>query len=517
MRTLPLFLLSLGLMACNPDDTGTKTDDTGPVDVDADDDGDGFTVAEGDCDDNDAAVHPSATEIACDGIDNDCDGTDLTDEDGDGYDCVDQGGDDCDDTDADFHPGADDECGDFVDHDCDDDTECDCDGDGFEGEQCAGDDCDDADADAYPGADETWYDGVDGDCDGGSDYDQDTDGFDASEHDGNDCDDTDADIHPGAEDTCYDGIDQDCGEFDDYDCDQDGYISSDYSGDDCDDSDDTINPDAADVCGDGLDQDCNGVIDDADADADGFVDADCGGDDCDDSDATVNPDGDDSSPDGVDSDCDGDVDEDGYCNFYAPFANGSSALWTYDTSRDGTVYVEEVAITAWDSSLGEAVLERTLTDTTGAATIMDEYWTCDGSGVAMTGLDYIMHGSPTFSATYTVPRTVLLDEASMTPGTSWSYSYEASDASMGTIWLAEGTMTVLGTDSITITAGTFDTIVIENDYKLTDAMGLGMLDRDVVATMYFVEKLGMVYTEEVDSTGTVVELRELNTYTGFYP
>jgi hypothetical protein len=37
-------------------------------------DGDTFTMADGDCDDTEAAVNPGATEICADGLDNDCDG-----------------------------------------------------------------------------------------------------------------------------------------------------------------------------------------------------------------------------------------------------------------------------------------------------------------------------------------------------------------------------------------------------------------------------------------------------------
>jgi hypothetical protein len=40
----------------------------------SDEDGDGFTATEGDCDDLNAALHPGAPET-CDGLDDDCDGT----------------------------------------------------------------------------------------------------------------------------------------------------------------------------------------------------------------------------------------------------------------------------------------------------------------------------------------------------------------------------------------------------------------------------------------------------------
>lgn len=39
-----------------------------------DNDGDGLTERQGDCDDSDASVYPGAPEELCDGRDNDCDG-----------------------------------------------------------------------------------------------------------------------------------------------------------------------------------------------------------------------------------------------------------------------------------------------------------------------------------------------------------------------------------------------------------------------------------------------------------
>jgi hypothetical protein len=48
------------------------------IDPNLDDDRDGMTVRDGDCDDARADVHPGAREVAGDGVDEDCSGSDLT-------------------------------------------------------------------------------------------------------------------------------------------------------------------------------------------------------------------------------------------------------------------------------------------------------------------------------------------------------------------------------------------------------------------------------------------------------
>jgi hypothetical protein len=141
----------------------------------------GYAAEGGDCDEGEAAIHPSA-EDRCDELDNDCDGdtdedapTWYTDADGDGY------GDPATPVTSCTQPSG----------TVEDDT-----------------DCDDGDLLTHPGASERWYDGQDQDCDGGSDYDQDGDGYDSDSYGGTDFDDMDPDSHPGALEV-IDGVDND--------------------------------------------------------------------------------------------------------------------------------------------------------------------------------------------------------------------------------------------------------------------------------------------------------------------
>jgi hypothetical protein len=157
-----------------------------------DDDDDGFSNADGDCDDDNGAAYPGATEV-CDGFDTDCDG-DLPegeqDNDYDGW-LVCEG--DCDDSDENVYPGADEIC---------DDKDSDCDGyipdrddadeDGFS--LCDGD-CDDSEPLVQPSLVEV-CDQLDNDCNGAvDDIDVDGDGHSPCLG-GGDCDDEDRDAHP---------------------------------------------------------------------------------------------------------------------------------------------------------------------------------------------------------------------------------------------------------------------------------------------------------------------------------
>ena len=316
-----------------------------------DNDMDGFTTCDGDCDDSNDLVFPGADEI-CNLIDDDCNGTTddgltfetyYADADSDGYGdpamsidlCSPMAGfvlddNDCDDTNANINPVATEIC-DGLDNDCNGTADegltfltyySDADGDGF-GSTLLGDFCNAPPASSV----------IDGDC-----------------NDGN------ATINPGAMETC-DGEDQDCDGivdndvvyteyFQDNDGDNFGSISlgdfciaplfSSLVSGDCDDTDNMIYPGATEVCNN-QDEDCDGDVDEgltmftfyADADGDGWGDPSnsvsaCGPPlgyvtatgDCNDNAATIYPNAAELCND-IDDDCDGEVDNDVvYSDYY---------------------------------------------------------------------------------------------------------------------------------------------------------------------------------------------------------
>lgn len=120
-------LVVLLLIGSGPPQETSAADSTPHIDgtiiLGVDNDGDGVTTGEGDCDDNDITIFPGVVEVVADGKDNDCDGDELCfeDADQDGFgdvgtvpsanlDCLDPGEStnniDCDDTDSAVNPGA---------------------------------------------------------------------------------------------------------------------------------------------------------------------------------------------------------------------------------------------------------------------------------------------------------------------------------------------------------------------------------------------------------------------------
>ena len=263
MRILGLCLLALGLSACGSTWTGLDSD------------GDGYTLAAGDCDDgpNGDSSFPGAEEIWYDGVDQNCDGADDFDQDGDGERVTSaEGGTDCWDDPGSIPP-------EYVALN------------GF---------AQPAASDVHLGADEVWYDGVDQDCGEEDDFDQDMDGFASTAWSETrttlpveDCFDAVTEvypelwpecvamelqvvavplspsaIYPDAPDTWYDGTDANCDESDDFDADADGYAAC----AECDDDDPAIFPnDAEERWYNHVDENCDG--NDADQDGDGYLTA----------------------------------------------------------------------------------------------------------------------------------------------------------------------------------------------------------------------------------------------------
>ena len=267
-----------------------------PIDL-IDNDGDGFTSSNGDCNENNPAINPTAIEI-CDNIDNNCN-TQIDegfDQDGDG---VTTCAGDCNDANAAVYIGAIDVT-DGIDNNCDGiiDENFDADGDGV---TPADGDCNDSNPAIGPTQLEVCN-SIDDNCNGQIDegFDLDNDGYTTC---GGDCNDANNLINPGVLDLA-DGIDNDCdGAIDEnFDADGDGVTPADG---DCNDANLAIVPNQIEYCN-GIDDNCNNLIDENfDADNDGFTL--CNGD-CNDYNAAIYP-GAIELDDNVDNNCDGSIDE----------------------------------------------------------------------------------------------------------------------------------------------------------------------------------------------------------------
>ncbi|MBI4705357.1 MAG: hypothetical protein HY744_29985 [Deltaproteobacteria bacterium] len=233
-------------------EAGAASSSGGPA---SDDDGDGYSEIQGDCNDANADIHPGAVEICDDGSDNNCNGVkdeNEPDGDGDGFGPC-QG--DCNEADANISPAAEELPGDGIDNNCDGIVDGDYDGDGYSVE---GGDCNDQDPSINPGTKEDCLDGIDNDCNGFKDKEEPDGDGDGLGPCAGDCNDADPTVNPKAAELPGDGIDNNCDNLVDEDIDGDGWTEKNG---DCDDKNPAINPGVLEDCDNGIDDNCNGVVD----------------------------------------------------------------------------------------------------------------------------------------------------------------------------------------------------------------------------------------------------------------
>ncbi len=504
-------------------------------DVDCDDDDpavnpDATEICDGIDNDCDEAI-----DDADDDVDLSSGGTFYADADGDGHGAPDQTvqacaapagtadvGDDCDDGDAAISPSATEIC---------DDADVD--------EDCSGD-ADDADSGVDTSTQTLWYtdadtDGYGDSSDTGTLY---CDAPSGVVTDNTDCDDADIDVNPAATEVCDDAdVDEDCsGDADDADAgvdtstqttffadaDSDGYgddsdpgtlycdppsgVVTDHT--DCDDTANGVNPAATEVCDDAdVDEDCSGAADDTDsgvdtstqtlwytdADTDGYGDSSDTGTlycdapsgvvtdntDCDDADIDVNPAATEVCN-GVDDDCDTSTSESGMVSW----VDSAGTLSDVTSSFSGGTSTSPVAYTA--SSDGELLF----CDDTFYTNITVE---ADVGIAGVTGTEVLDGGATGSVVTIaTDALAVSIDDITLQNGDSdniWLGVYSAgggvycdgtSTLSMSSVELREnsaelgGGLLTSGCD-VTITDSTFDT----NE----SSFGGGVLAYDATVTL----------------------------------
>lgn len=262
---LPLTVASDVTSNIEPELCGDQQDNNadGSIDeacsLDPDNDGDGYSQAQGDCDDQNPQIHPGATEVSGNSSDEDCSGV-ANDQDGDGFDNTLAGGSDANDNDPSIYPGAPEICGDgkdnnqsgVIDEGCDLDT--DNDGDGYSENQG---DCNDNNPSINTAATEITGNTIDEDCSGAAN-DKDADGDDAIANGGGDCDDTNPLRASHFSEVTGNTIDEDCsGAANDKD--GDGFDATANGGSDCNDHAANVYLGAPELLDDNVNNDCDAL------------------------------------------------------------------------------------------------------------------------------------------------------------------------------------------------------------------------------------------------------------------